>query len=266
MTTCPKCGAENKPDSTVCRMCATPLVDAPQLASPDEVLCPKCGAANEPGWAFCLQCGGKLPLAVPDTVEVLPADLPAETPPAEPPKRAGSRPTAVEVDVPVAQAPVAVSDSRSVPPTADRPQGAANTMASSGTPCPQCHSLNAAESSFCYSCGAPLRGAVPTHTRVMSSIPAPPGGRLHLIMEGGQPGEVFDLKEETVIGRTAGDISFAHDGFMSSRHARIVRRGAKFVLKDEGSRNGTYIRIEGEIELKPGDMILIGKQVFRFEV
>jgi pSer/pThr/pTyr-binding forkhead associated (FHA) protein len=52
---------------------------------------------------------------------------------------------------------------------------------------------------------------------------------------------------------------------MSGRHARIVRRGASFVLTDEGSRNGTFIRIKGEVELKPGDVILIGKQLFRFE-
>jgi pSer/pThr/pTyr-binding forkhead associated (FHA) protein len=100
----------------------------------------------------------------------------------------------------------------------------------------------------------------------MSSVAATPKGRLHLIMEGGQQGEVYDLKDDTVIGRTMGDISFPHDGFMSSRHARIVRRGDSFILADEGSRNGTFIKIKNEVELKPGDMILIGKQLFRFEV
>jgi hypothetical protein len=37
-------------------------------------------------------------------------------------------------------------------------------------------------------------------------------------------------------------------------------------LVDDDSRNGTFIRINGEVELKPGDMILIGRQLFRFEV
>ena len=87
-----------------------------------------------------------------------------------------------------------------------------------------------------------------------------------MVMEGGQPGEVYELREDTVIGRSSGDIVFAHDGFMSGRHARIVRRDGKFVLMDERSRNGTFIKIKGEIELQPGDMILIGKQLFRFEV
>ncbi|HKY06115.1 MAG TPA: FHA domain-containing protein, partial [Blastocatellia bacterium] len=81
-----------------------------------------------------------------------------------------------------------------------------------------------------------------------------------------QQGDVYDLKDETVVGRTSGDISFPHDGFMSSRHARVVRRGSSFVLVDEGSRNGTFIKIRNEVELKPGDTVLIGKQLFRFEV
>jgi pSer/pThr/pTyr-binding forkhead associated (FHA) protein len=115
---------------------------------------------------------------------------------------------------------------------------------------------------MCESCGAVLTVA---QTMVMSSPFAQPRGRLHLIMEGGQSGEVYDLSDETIIGRSNGAITFPHDGFMSGRHARIVRRGAIFVLTDEGSRNGTFIRIKDEVELKPGDVILIGKQLFRFE-
>lgn len=104
---------------------------------------------------------------------------------------------------------------------------------------------------------------------VISSQPAPPPvikGRLHLVMEGGQAGEVYELDAETVIGRSNGEITFPHDGFMSGKHARIERRGGNFILTDEGSRNGTFVKIKGEVELKPGDTILVGKQLFRFEV
>jgi pSer/pThr/pTyr-binding forkhead associated (FHA) protein len=103
-------------------------------------------------------------------------------------------------------------------------------------------------------------------TMVISSQAAPPKGSLHLVMEGGQPGEVYDIGDETVIGRTSGAINFPHDGFMSGRHARVERRGSSFILCDEGSRNGTFIKLREEVELKPGDMILVGKQLFRFEV
>jgi pSer/pThr/pTyr-binding forkhead associated (FHA) protein len=84
-------------------------------------------------------------------------------------------------------------------------------------------------------------------------------------LEGGESGEVYILKSETVIGRTQGDISFAFDELMSSKHGRIVRRGEDFIYIDEDSRNGTFIKIKKEIRLEPGDVLLIGKQLFRFE-
>jgi pSer/pThr/pTyr-binding forkhead associated (FHA) protein len=89
--------------------------------------------------------------------------------------------------------------------------------------------------------------------------------RLRLIVDDGKPGEEFELGAETVLGRVKGDITFPDDDYMSGRHARIVRKGNQFCLSDEGSRNGTFIRITGDVELKPGDMILVGKQLFLFE-
>jgi hypothetical protein len=106
-------------------------------------------------------------------------------------------------------------------------------------------------------------------TIVMSSTPvaAPPKpARLLLIMEGGEVGETFGVRPaETVIGRVDGDIKFPHDGYMSSRHARILQRNGRFFLIDNNSRNGTFVKIHQEVELHPGDVILVGKQLFRFE-
>ncbi len=155
--------------------------------------------------------------------------------------------------------------------------------------CPKCAHKSAAGSLFCANCGGPLAVQTPPaptaptplptaptsmptqpnagQTMVISSMPAPSAvqGKLHLVMEGGQAGEVYDLKEDTGIGRTTGEITFPHDGYMSGRHSRIVQRGGDFFLLDEGSRNGTFVRIKGEVKLEPGDMILVGKQLFRFE-
>ena len=106
-------------------------------------------------------------------------------------------------------------------------------------------------------------------TIVMSSTPVatpPKAARLLLIMEGGEVGETFGVRpQETVIGRVDGDIKFPHDGYMSSRHARILQRNGRFFLIDNNSRNGTFVKIHQEVELHPGDVILIGKQLFRFE-
>lgn len=152
------------------------------------------------------------------------------------------------------------------PPSSPAPEAATQHVQSfSGMLCRQCGQTTNVGSTFCANCGAPTTFK---QTIVMSSQAAPSSvrGRLHLVMEGGQPGDVYDLGEDTVIGRSNGEISFPHDGFMSGRHARIVKRGNTYTLSDEGSRNGTFVKIKGEVELKPGDMILVGKQLFRFEV
>lgn len=116
---------------------------------------------------------------------------------------------------------------------------------------------------------APPAGPGGQSTIVMSSTPiaAPPKqAKLLLIMEGGEVGETFSVRPaETVIGRVDGDIKFPHDGYMSSRHARILQRNGRFFLIDNNSRNGTFVKIHQEVELHPGDVILVGKQLFRFE-
>lgn len=156
-----------------------------------------------------------------------------------------------------------------IPPPAAvelKPPAVAHQPKAGGMPgalCTHCGQSNAVGAAFCASCGTPVTFG---KTMVMSSPLAQVHARLHLVMEGGQAGEVYDLTDETIIGRSNGEITFPHDGFMSGRHARIIRRGSSFVLTDEGSRNGTFVKIKGDVELKSGDMILVGKQLFRFEV
>lgn len=305
MTTCSKCGAENKPTAEVCRMCGTPIVgskpgvaDSPQTASSKptsatEIACPNCQTLNEADWSFCQQCGSKLNQAsvsqpaVPNPVQPAAAEQPTVVTPSPvnppplarglktvpsqvpdgpvlsenpPPPKLTHVPSGLETVVDRSPAPTLTPDSQATEQVRSEhlPSGI-----DGGVPCPQCGRVNAVDSAFCASCGGSVQVA---RTIVMASAPAPAKGKLHLIMEGGQPGEVYDLKDETTVGRTTGDITFPHDGFMSGRHARVIRRGATFVLVDEESRNGTFIKIKGEVELKPGDMVLIGRQLFRFEV
>lgn len=210
-----------------------------------------------------------------------PAPANVAEPPAEPPAESSSKsdpwadlPTVVtEVPMrPTAETPAMTpaNEAQAVqPPPA--PESTQHVQSVSGVLCSQCGQTSNANSTFCANCGAPFTFG---RTMVISSesgesgqpAPSPIRGRLHLVMEGGQPGEVYELGDETSIGRSTGQITFPHDGFMSGRHTRIVRRGGKYALSDEGSRNGTFVKIKGEIELEPGDMILVGKQLFRFEV
>jgi hypothetical protein len=213
--------------------------------------------------------------APPSLVE--PPAQPSEGPPSKSDPWADLPTVATEVPLrPTAETPApfgANEEQSAQPPQLPQPSGPApestqHVQSMSGVLCSQCGQTSNVGSTFCANCGAPI---IFGKTMVISSESGEAArtsvrGRLHLVMEGGQPGDVYELGDETVIGRTNGIITFPHDGFMSGRHARIVKRGATFALTDEGSRNGTFIKIKGEIELEPGDMILVGKQLFRFEV
>ena len=128
--------------------------------------------------------------------------------------------------------------------------------------CTECGGENSTDYFFCLSCGASLPVS---KTVVMASAPNRSKPRLRLLVEGGASGPTYDIKNEARIGRTEGSITFPHDAFMSSSHARVVKREADFVLIDEASSNGTFIKVKNEIKLEPGDVILVGGQLFRFE-
>jgi len=132
----------------------------------------------------------------------------------------------------------------------------------SGQNCPECNQLIAMSVSSCPCCGAAV---LAEQTRIMSSEKPRPTARLRLVLENEQLGGEYSLDSTVVIGRRTGNIRFPDDDSMSGEHARIEKRGKSFILIDEGSRNGVFVRIKKEFELEPGDMILIGKQLFQFE-
>jgi len=67
--------------------------------------------------------------------------------------------------------------------------------------------------------------------------------------------------EKVTIGRSADNMIFIPDPFCSSHHAEIYPTATGFVVKDAGSKNGTFVngkKIAGEFELKKGDEVLVG--------
>ncbi len=68
------------------------------------------------------------------------------------------------------------------------------------------------------------------------------------------------------IGREECDINFPDDVYLSPRHARVEMSGESLELIDEGSQNGTYVRIRGERELSHGDYVFSGQNLLRVEV
>ena len=152
--------------------------------------------------------------------------------------------------------------------------------------CTRCGQENPEDARFCARCGTPLtRPGEPvagdTATISMSGIEAfepsgedeplgtetvtealPPGSALLVVKRGPNAGSRFLLdKDVTTTGRHPESDIFLDDVTVSRRHAEFVRDGGRFVVRDVGSLNGTYLnreRIE-DAPLTNGDEVQIGK-------
>ena len=50
------------------------------------------------------------------------------------------------------------------------------------------------------------------------------------------------------------------------RHAQVLYRDGGLVLKDMDSKNGTFLRVNEEQELRHGDYVFMGQQLLRVEI
>ena len=76
----------------------------------------------------------------------------------------------------------------------------------------------------------------------------------------------FERKQSsTTIGRSEGDIRFPEDQFLSPLHTKLSWEEDGLIVRDLGSRNGTWVFLEAPYRLTDGDLILIGSQVLRFK-
>jgi hypothetical protein len=281
---CSVCGAPNAADWLYCQQCGSPLKSEPapvvRSASPS--------GGTQGGHSLDLPPTMVAQPVAPPTVVAQPVVPPPVPPtviaqPAIPPTvvtQPTSQPPVPPTVIAQPVVPPTVVAQPAVPPTVIAqpappppvpPTVVAHSSVADSTAdtviCSQCGRINLATSSFCAGCGAAL--PAPAMKTIVRTSERPPTrvARLCLIQEGGADGEVYEIKgDELTIGRTAGDIRFPHDGYMSGRHARIIRRGDEFILQDDNSRNGTFKKIDGPVTLKSGDVLLIGKQLFRFEV
>jgi pSer/pThr/pTyr-binding forkhead associated (FHA) protein len=149
--------------------------------------------------------------------------------------------------------------------------------------CTRCGHGNPDGANFCARCGAPLASvsddttltlhvgssdreegdAEHTGEEVAVSLDelAPDQGVL-VVKRGPNAGSSFLLdKDLTAAGRHPASDIFLDDITVSRRHAEVLREGARFLVKDVGSLNGTYVNRErvDVAELSSGDELQIGK-------
>ena len=223
--------------------------------------CAYCGRDNEAGAQFCMDCGKSLDKSGGAKAAA------AVAPPARASAVPGTREVATPATAPLkgdAACPFCNAKVSAALPFCPH-CGRRLTAPGSGPACGRCASPVTAGTRFCAVCGAPLaqflpfRASAPPTTRTNLAI------TLVLLDEVGNVVQRFDRKTlDTTIGRQDGDIRFPDDPFMSPLHAKLSWEQDHLVVRDLGSRNGTWVFVEAPHRLADGDLLLIGAQVIRF--
>lgn len=89
-----------------------------------------------------------------------------------------------------------------------------------------------------------------------------------VVIHGEDLGRKYDLGDgDLVVGRSSKcDVEVDQDS-VSRNHARVLHDGSRVMVKDLGSTNGTFVndeQIDGEHRLRNGDLIKIGRTIFKF--
>lgn len=112
-----------------------------------------------------------------------------------------------------------------------------------------------------------LEKDLPDETRPLGSAAVRWPALVRVTSEGGD-GEVVWLREDKqlVVGRAKGHLRFPEDSYLSEPQASIRLSGGKITIRDCGSRNGTWVRLAGEVALADGLECLIGNTRLKWGV
>jgi len=237
MPQCPTCGSDVSEQALFCPDCGTDL--KPAGGAPE----------GDPGGSADVSVGGVPAASVPDVVSP-----------------SGEMPAAGSVPAAAATAPM-------------EPEGASPEPAASQTSAP-ISEMPRAETPA----AAPAAGSVPAAGSAPPAGAASPGAaRLTLKRSGALTSEVFQVGGRVVIGRfdpETGPVdvdlgSLPESTYVSRQHAEIWQDGAQWRIKDLGSRNGVFVRRQGEGSFRraageetlgSGDEIALGNARFEFRI
>jgi len=145
--------------------------------------------------------------------------------------------------------------------------------------CNKCGHRNPPVSSFCSACGGvldikedhtitlskvdPLQDAIGDSDDIRVDLDDIPAGRAILVVRGGEDeGKYFEISAPlTTIGRHEESHICLDDITVSRQHSEIHESGGRYIVRDAGSLNGTYVnqrRID-VAELSQGDELQVGK-------
>lgn len=145
--------------------------------------------------------------------------------------------------------------------------------------CNRCGHRNPPTSGFCSACGSVLdlvddRTITLTKVDPLQDAPGPDddivvdldeiaaGTAILVVRSGEEEGDYFVLSSAvTTIGRHAESTIVLDDITVSRRHSEIHKTEGRYLVKDAGSLNGTYVNQErvDVAELRQGDELQVGK-------
>ena len=145
--------------------------------------------------------------------------------------------------------------------------------------CNRCGHRNPPTSGFCSACGSVLdlvddRTITLTKVDPLQDAPGPDddivvdldeiaaGTAILVVRSGEEEGDYFVLSSAvTTIGRHAESTIVLDDITVSRRHSEIHKTDGRYLVKDAGSLNGTYVnQVRVDVaELRQGDELQVGK-------
>jgi pSer/pThr/pTyr-binding forkhead associated (FHA) protein len=284
-TTCGVCRGENPPGMKYCRNCGSAL---PQAA-------PRPPAAPMPAAVAAL--GGPMPGMLSGPIGGFPSPPP-------PPGGGGAGPVG-GLPPRVSDALLPTMLPQQAPPPSMAPPMALRIAQGSTIACPRCGTQTPIGFPFCQQCGLHLEAVAPTEAatgprprpspgRLEQGIdphagtlaqddggPAPPPtraapparltpgswGTAVLVNRDGSDGQRYPLSGEyLIVGRAGADIAFEDDRFLGRQHARLERGGDGTVkVHPMDPLNGVFRKTDAPVELVDGMIILVGREVLRYE-
>jgi ferredoxin len=99
-------------------------------------------------------------------------------------------------------------------------------------------------------------------------VPERVAAHLVSLLVDGTKGESYPVVagRVTTLGRTEGDITFPQDTWLDARHASLVHAPDGFLLRDDGSATGVFLRMPPgkTMPLAPGSYVRAGKRFLHF--
>jgi len=133
--------------------------------------------------------------------------------------------------------------------------------------CPKCAAVTPHLAKFCPSCGYGLTAGARGSERTSAFTIPRSDAEVQLIRidESGSELSTHPMPSPSaIVGRDGTDIEFDDDPYLSPRHAELRLEDGRLLIRDLGSRNGTWFFLDGAHRLHDGDLVLIGSQIFLY--